>query len=986
MKYFFIAALVLPIGLFAQQSAIDSLNMVISRAKHDTIKVQALKSLSWHYYFTELDQTPVYVKRMIAVSEKSNYIKGIWDGYNIMGMWHYTNMHYDSAIHWLKKGFSLSADSRYYPQQVYALNYIATCFVAQAKYDSAAAYAHTHIKVAIDSKNNSRIAKAYKSLALVYYDQGEYYGSLKHFLKADSLMGDEVTIDRGEAFQNISQLYHILGNQPLEVKYLQNALNIYQQMNDEYGISAVEMSFGSLELSNKNYEQARVHFETALKFFETYNDPRMRANAYRYLGRSYYFLKEHKKALTLYEKALVLLQPAAEGDITRLYCYHEMGEVLVALGQYSKAEKALETALAKTEIAGGLNEKADILKSIAGMYQQRGDFKKAFEFQNLYQTITDTLNRIKASKQIVEVEARYQNEKKEREIALLGAQNQLTQQAKREQQMLFIIIIAGVIIVTIVLYFLLKTKQKANRKLKELDQLKSRFFANISHEFRTPLTLIAGPVEARLNTHTLTASEKTDLEMISRNSKQLLSLVDQLLDLSKIESGNLQLRIEKGDVSALIKALASSFRYLAEQKKIDYRLAISAAPGEVWYDRDVIQKIVTNLLSNAFKYTPEQGDLKMSTEINNGRLVITIANSGAGIPIQDVPRIFERFYQIDGRSGGIGIGLALVKELIVLLKGNIEVNSLPDELTTFIVTIPVTKEAFPKAGVIQPHPLTGIPNALLPDETPHSDNHFAEEDASSLPVLLIVEDHAEVRSFIKTILQGDYQILEAANGKTGIDLALAHIPDLIISDVMMPDIDGLALCGKIKTHEFTSHIPIILLTAKAGDENVLTGFEAGADDYITKPFSGALLKVRIQKLIELRRTLHDRYSHEVILKPKQIAISSTDEQFLRKIQQILDSQLTNSDFTVEIFASEIGMSRMQLHRKLKGLTGLSATNFIRSQRLTMAAELLSRSDAPISEIGYLVGFSDPSYFSKCFKETYHCTPTEFAAANQETSM
>jgi YesN/AraC family two-component response regulator len=270
---------------------------------------------------------------------------------------------------------------------------------------------------------------------------------------------------------------------------------------------------------------------------------------------------------------------------------------------------------------------------------------------------------------------------------------------------------------------------------------------------------------------------------------------------------------------------------------------------------------------------------------------------------------------------------------------------------------------------------------LLPEETAHSHNGSPEEDASGLPVLLVVEDHAEVRSFIKTILQGEYQIIEASNGKAGIALALEHIPDLIISDVMMPDTDGLALCAKLKTHEFTSHIPIILLTAKAGDENALTGFEAGADDYITKPFSSALLKVRIQKLIELRRTLHERYSNELILKPKQIAISSTDEQFLRKIQHILDSHLTNSDFTVEMFASEIGMSRMQLHRKLKGLTGLSATNFIRSQRLTMAAELLGKSGANISEIGYQVGFNDPSYFSKCFKETYHCTPTEFAARN-----
>ena len=979
MRYLFIVVLVLPLTLCAQQSVVDSLNEVISHAKHDTIKVQALKSLSWHYYFADLAQAPVYIRRMIAVSEKANYVRGIWDAYNIMGVWHYTNMRYDSGIHWLKKGFALSDDPTFYPQQLYALNYIATCFVAEAKYDSAAAYAHQQINVAVASKANSRIAKANKSLALVYYDQGEYYGALKHFLKADSLMGDEVTIDRGETFQNISQLYHILGNTPLELKYLQNALNVYEQMNDDYGISAVEMSFGSLELSNKNYDQARVHFEKAVKFFETYNDLRMRANAYRYLGRAHYYLNELNKALALYEKALVLLQSASEGDITRLYCYHEMGEVLVALRRYPEASKALQTALAKTEHTGGLNEKADILKSIAAMYEQQGDFKKAFESQILYQTVADTLNRIKASKQIVEVEARYQNEKKEREIALLAAQHQLTQQEKQEQRMLFIFIIAGVVTVAIVFYFLLKTKQKANKKLKELDELKSRFFANISHEFRTPLTLIAGPVEKRLNNASLSDNEKADLDMINRNSKQLLSLVDQLLDLSKIESGNLHLRLQQGDLHALLKALGSSFRYIAEQKKMDYRVNISEDAGELWFDADVIQKIVTNLLSNAFKYTPEHGVIEIHTKVTSGKLLITIANSGAGISTLEVERIFERFYQADERSGGIGIGLALVKELVNFLNGSIQVECPQDGLTTFSITIPVTKEAFPKAKLIQTHRVNGMSNVIRTENSFVSDNEVYPDSAVDLPLLLIVEDHDEVRSFMKAMLAGEYQILEASNGKAGVEMALEHIPDLIISDVMMPDMDGLALCAKLKTHEFTSHIPIILLTAKAGEENILTGFESGADDYITKPFNGALLKVRIQKLIELRRTLHDRYSSEIILKPKQIVVSSTDEQFLNKVQRILDLHLTDSDFTIEKFASEIGMSRMQLHRKLKGLIGLSATNFIRSQRLTMAAELLSKSDANISEIGYLVGFNDPSYFSKCFKETYHCTPTEYAA-------
>jgi len=319
---------------------------------------------------------------------------------------------------------------------------------------------------------------------------------------------------------------------------------------------------------------------------------------------------------------------------------------------------------------------------------------------------------------------------------------------------------------------------------------------------------------------------------------------------------------------------------------------------------------------------------------------------------------------------GAGIGLSLVRELVALHKGTISVDSKEDEWTRFMVSIPIHKDVFSSHEF---HVRESVPKT---EEVSILAASSSEEKEA--PILLIVEDNADVRTLLRNTFEQDYQIIEAENGEIGLQQAFTYIPDLIISDIMMPVKDGIALCQEIKNDERSSHIPVILLTAKAGDEHELQGIETGADDYISKPFNIKILTAKVSQLIALRKKLQDRYSQQLIFKPKEIALTSLDQQFLEKVQQILDEKLVESSFTIEDFSASMAMSRMQLHRKLKALTGLAASAFIRTERLKLAAHLLQKSDTNISQIGYTVGFSDPSYFSKCFKELYKMTPSEYA--------
>jgi ligand-binding sensor domain-containing protein/signal transduction histidine kinase/DNA-binding response OmpR family regulator len=523
----------------------------------------------------------------------------------------------------------------------------------------------------------------------------------------------------------------------------------------------------------------------------------------------------------------------------------------------------------------------------------------------------------------------------------------------------------------------LQLQQEEALRLKRLNDFKSKLYTDVSHEFRTPLTLISGPVDAKLSEGSLSDADFANFSMIKRNTNRLISLVDQLLHLAKLEKGKLKLKIAQGDLGLFLGMLGSSFDYKAKLKNINYEVDISALK-DAWYDEDVIEKIVTNLLSNAFKHGLDGGICRFEATSKNQSLHLSVKNTTSPKTSLEIEKLFTRFYQQDDFSEGAGVGLSLVKELINLNQGKISVQMESENSIQFQVHLPIAKEAFPKVNQIEISTETHKPiGSIISESIDMNPNALENSNKEELPILLVVEDHKEVRQFIKSVWKSKYQVFEAKDGRQGIEKALEVIPDLIITDVRMPICDGIELCNTLKTDERTSHIPIILLTAGIGEEQELNGLRSGADDFVTKPFKLAVLQTKVENFIAIRQSLRDRYSQEVVLKAKDIALTPTDVQFFDRVQKVLDEQLSNPDFNSEMFCTAIGMSRMQLYRKLMAFTGLSTSAFIRSQRLKQAVQILTTSDASINEVAYTVGFNTPSYFIKCFKETYKKTPLEY---------
>ncbi len=524
-------------------------------------------------------------------------------------------------------------------------------------------------------------------------------------------------------------------------------------------------------------------------------------------------------------------------------------------------------------------------------------------------------------------------------------------------------------------------------KIRELDQLKSRFFANISHEFRTPLTLLLSPIEKRLAS-AVDTEDIVELSVMQRNASRLLQLVNQLLDLSRLESGSVKLKASKSNIVAFVHRSTQVFYSLAESKQIQYRVDTGLSEIEMYFDSEKLEKMMNNLLGNAFKFTPMGGIIEVrllrvepTANFPEGAIEIQVKDNGVGVAADKLEKIFDRFYQVDSSQTreyeGTGIGLAMVKELTELHYGEISVKSELGIGSCFTIRLPGGAAHLSPEEIIEELAIVNIDSNSLLNETNTTPTNKADERKFKTETLLIVEDNADLRYYMRENLPKHYHILESSNGEEAFAIATDEIPDLIISDLMMPKMDGMQLCKKLKANETTSHIPIILLTAKTNIETKIEGLETGADDYIAKPFDMKELQVRIHNLIEIRKNLQAKFARQITLHPKDIQVTSMDDRFLKKVMDVVETNLTDSSFGVEVFAREVAMSQVQLYRKLTALTGYSPNDFIRHIRLQRAADLLKKKAGNVTEVAYQIGFNNLSYFAKCFKEKFGVSPKDF---------
>lgn len=525
-----------------------------------------------------------------------------------------------------------------------------------------------------------------------------------------------------------------------------------------------------------------------------------------------------------------------------------------------------------------------------------------------------------------------------------------------------------------------------SRKLEEVTHAKLAFFTSVSHDFRTPLTLIADPVEQLKQSASLSKNDRYLLNLIEKNVTVLLRLINQTLDFRKFENGKLELHLSSFNLAKGLKEWTEAFRTLSYRKHIHFTVEVEEEELEELYamvaDPEMMERITYNLLSNAFKFTADNGKISVHLSVfrlgQESWIRLKVTDTGIGMPKEQLAHIFESFYQVDVHDSGSGIGLALVKAFVEMHHGKIHVDSEEQKGTTFTVEIPLVQR-----GVLNPlEKRVNLLDNLKEGAVLAADQlevHVSPGDESltdkEKATVLIIEDNADVRQYIRTLLSTEYNILEAANGQEGVQQAIKHVPDVVICDVMMPVMDGLECCKTLKSELQTSHIPVLMLTAYTLEEQKIKGYECGADSYISKPFTARLLKVRLQNLLENHRRIQNFFADKASVQKE--GLSQVDLGFIGRLRQLIDEQLGNSELSVEDLGASLGLGRVQLYRKTKALTGYSPNELLRIARLKKAASLLASSGKTISEITYEVGFTSPSYFTKCYKDYFGESPTDF---------
>lgn len=619
---------------------------------------------------------------------------------------------------------------------------------------------------------------------------------------------------------------------------------------------------------------------------------------------------------------------------------HRAGEVYLGIGKYDEALRSVERGLATVQEKGKRTEEKGLCEIMMRIHEARHDYQSALAFAKRYNTLADETNRF-----VLDLHAKH------------AAAMQEIAQARHSGEL---------------------ERVRAERA-EEIARVKSKFFSDISHEFRTPLTLILSPLEEMLATGT---PDPDRIKLMLRSGRRVMALVSQILDLSRIESGELPLHTTAGDLAAFMRVIGASFQSLAEARDVAFELDIPATPIPMMFDTDNVERVIANLLSNAFKFTPAGGTVRLTVGVDHAvdgtsRASIVVRDTGAGIAAEEQQRIFDRFYQAGSSaaraSEGAGIGLALSKELVALHGGTITVESRPGAGSTFTVLLPLVVpdtadpvNHAPAASDITDQSVPSGPSVPLAETDPSTD----------LPLVLVVEDNADLREYLCDTLRPHYHVIDARDGAEGVKRAAEEIPDLIVSDVMMPGMDGYALCAHVKRDERTSHVPVVLLTARAKRESRLAGLDTGADDYVIKPFDAEELRARIRNLIEQRKNLRERFRTQFVLSPTPATAQSADEVFLLRVRDAIERNMGDENFTVEALVHDVAMSRAHLHRKLQALTNRSARQLITDMRLERAHALLSAGAGRVSEIAYQVGFASHTYFTRRFRERFGYAPSE----------
>ncbi len=980
LQKFCLAFVFLPLfalAAFAQSAATDSLRRVFLAEKDPFKKANSYYDLADLLMKEKPEAGFALADTLEQLAKAARDPKSFARAAHLRGNSLYYQGKYEDALPFYRQELAIALKIEDPEMKGRALSDIGNCFHNAGRNDSAITYLMQSAKIKEQLGNMNDVAAAYSNIGNVFSDEKAPDKAIEWLEKSLAI---RLKLPEGEkgaivTYNNLSVAWNGKGDYDKAIQFAEKGYDLALKSGNKFHAGVLAGSMGHLWLKKENTD----------------------------------------KSLEMSERSISLLKEVNRKS-NLVFPYANLSEAWWRKGNFDKALEVNKEGYAIMEELRLIEPLGVYYENFGNAYESMGEHKQALFWFKKLMVFDDSLFTKEKLETIAGVEAKFETEKKEAQLA--RQQLELERQSSQKRTILIGAIAALLALGGGFQYFRNKqrirqkeaelTAQKASleahlehaeaEKLREMNAVKSTFFANVSHEFRTPLTLIVSPLEQMMS-----GSFRGDFQkyyrIMHRNGKRLLDLVNQLLDLSKLESGKLKLQASEGDLGRFVAAIAYSFESLAERQHVDLQVVMPEEPLVCHFDRDKVEKMVANLVSNAFKFTPEGGKVIVALGTDGTSIpacIIEVKDTGIGIPAEQLPHLFERFSKTTASEvqPGSGIGLALTKELVELHGGKIEVESYPDSNregkgTTFTVTLNVAKEFFKNDEITSISDLGfEISEKASPTDSFDALTKLSKSAAFmseivhpkseiEKPLLLIAEDNADVRSYIRDTLAGQYQILEAENGKTGLAQALERIPDLVITDVMMPEMDGTEFCKQLKINEKTSHIPVVMLTARADQSDKLEGLQTGADDYLVKPFDARELQVRVANLISQRKKLQEHYRRSfTFVAPAPLEAESMDAVFLKKVREAVEANLDDETFSVVELGAQAGMSRSQLHRKLSALTGFSPNEVIRNMRLERAKQLLEKKAGNASEVAYLTGFNSPAYFAKCFKDYFGVTPSE----------
>ncbi|WP_251968751.1 response regulator [Parabacteroides sp. AD58] len=867
--------------------------------------------------------------------------------------------------------------------QVATYGQLGKVYRENASFDDAIQYHKKGLEMATQMNDTLEIVKALNNLGTNYRRIGILTEASEYHFRALGLIEKmkgrtyDIKKNRLVAMNGIGNIYLSLGNNNAAERVFRNSLAGEKELNSALGQAINTANLGFIFESREEYDSAYIYFKQSLSYNQQAKSDLGISLCYNHFGNLHEKKGELDEALANYHKAYDIMKGKSDHWHWLESCI-SMARVLLKLNNPALAQTYLSQARKTARDINSFEHLSAIHKLDYIYFLGQNDCQRALESYIQSQAYADSVKNEESINHLQNLRIKYEIEKNAQEIDLVKKNFIEEQRNKRIILTVSILILLMTCSAIAFLWYALRMRSKTNRTLRQVEQIRTGFFTNITHEFRTPLTVILGLVEQMRNNDVSKDETERYLNSIQRQGNNLLELVNQLLDMSKLMAKADRKQWYRGNIVAFIRMTLDSYREYACSQYINLLFIPESNTIEMDFIPEYFNKIMRNLLSNALKYTPANGIIRIEMKKDKSLLRLQVFNTGNEIPEEEIPRLFDTFYQGSNNEKqiGTGIGLPYTRQMVESMNGNIKVYNKKGEGVVFSVYIPLDQDSIERLPWSDATNVTEQIRGKNDLEKIQVKNNVAENSLS--PSILIVEDNLDISFYISTLLKGKYHLNYASDGKEGIDKAKNYMPDLILTDLMMPGMDGYMLCHEIRQSEILNHIPIIIITAKSSDADRIRGLEEGADAYLIKPFNAEELLVRVEKLLEQRRQLRDKFSKALQEGSAQnVELSSRDRDFLNRLTSIIHSHLADKDLNADFIADKMCMSRTQLNRKIRSIADYTATTYILQIRMEKAKRLLASTEQAIGDIATTCGFEDTSYFTRVFKQMFNVTPSQY---------